>query len=150
MQGSNLGRPALQADSLPLVLRGKRFKRKQTMKGQTGGAAGRSREWVRMSPEDAHQGLPLTDPGEGRRKYGSLGLREARATGSLWQRTRGWMEKQTDYFTPPHPTPQSSARLKHAVHNRGPRTSPEKCLLPGGTPALNQQPLRWLEKEKDS
>ena len=97
---------ALQADSLPLALLGKRFKSKQNMKGQTGGAAGRSREWVRISPEDAHQGLPLTDPREGRRKYSSLGLREARATGSLWQRTRGWMEKQTDYFTPPHPPEQ--------------------------------------------
>lgn len=65
------------------------------MKGLTGGAAGRNQERVRMSTKDAQQGLPLTDPGEGRQEHGSLGLREARATGSLWQRTRGWMEKQT-------------------------------------------------------
>ena len=57
------------------------------------------------------------------------------------------MDGKTDRLL--HPTPQSSAHLKHAVHNWVARTSPEKCLLSGGTLALTQQPLRWLEKEKD-
>ena len=47
------------------------------------------------------------------------------------------------------PLAQSSAPFKTCCAKLEAKNKPRRCLLPGGAPALNQQPLSWLGKEKD-
>lgn len=98
-----------------------------------------------MSTEGAQQGLPLMDPGEDGNMEALGSERPALLGPSGREHTDGWKNRHAA-SPPPRAVP---CDFKTCCAKRGAKNKPRRCLLPGGTPALNQQPLSWLGKEKD-